>query len=339
MVVTTKHQPPGKTCRIYADHRHASIWGIIGILWSLGIWHEGKLQLALLVAAASLVLLGFRVVLVCKHHENLALLRWSVFGIPLLTRQRAKLSTATAVTIRRRMRYLFGSNYSNALKRFFPVQLQSNPVLVLQSTRDYLSSRCLAERIAQVLDLPLRDIAHGPVVTRKPGELNMPLGERMRARRKPPQQPTAYTDTRLRFNWNGNTVRVRFPAQPVLWIGYVIAIIVPVMLYVVMINSGEAWLARYFIGPIAVIIWFFSIASFFPRFMDVDARGIRVHWFVFRKTIPWQKLEEVASGFGGVYLLNDRLEYDFPFDFDTDTANEIKALLEYLAWVHAPPSG
>ncbi len=328
------------TLYFVADHNRASTFALVGVVWASLLWLIGSHTDAGVVAGIALLLLGFRIVLRCDHETDDALVRWTLFGVPLLNRRRMRLSEVKNINLRKvvRKRRFSSNTYNDAYKVTYPVQLRGDTSLTFQDKGSYPRARRVAERLAQGLNLTLRDTALGKARLRKPGELNLSLGERLRKLAQSPRMPSVPQDLPLHVVWKGRTVTVTFPAQPMFWLGYVIGVLVPVILALVFLRMGGAWLTYGVLMPMTLYIWLHLVATFIKRKMVLDERGVHIRWFIFRRNALWGQIEEVTIDAGTVCFLNDKGVKAVPYDFDREQAEYIVALINYQAWAMTPES-
>lgn len=321
-----------------ADHNRASTFALVGVVWASLLWLIGAHTDAGVVAGIALLLLGFRIVLRCDREADDALVRWTLYGIPILNRRRMRLSEVKNINLRKvvRKRRFRSNTYNDAYKVTYPVQLRGDTSLTFQDKGSYPRARRLAEQLAQGLNLTLRDTALGKARRRKPGELDLSLGELLKKEGALPSMPPPLQDSPLSVTWKGRAATIIFPAQPMFWPGYVIGVLVPVILMLVFLRMAGAWLAYGVLVPITLYIWLHLLATFMKRKMVLDEQGVHIRWFIFRRNVPWNRVEEVAIDAGTVCFINDKEVKYMPYDFDREQAEYVVALINYQALAMAP---
>jgi hypothetical protein len=319
--------------RCVRNHRVPTVLGLFMLLWALGFWADFGAGPGLAFALPALVVLGFRVV--CRADSGAAEMRvqWSLFGIPLLTRQRVPTASIRAVELRRERRRR-GSRRKSSYE-VFPVRLKGDTALTLREPGDFGKARVFAERVAEQLGLPLHDYSSGRLRKRTADELQLTLGQRLRKRGRQPPQPAPPTNARVRFRDRGARKQLMLPAQPLPWWGYLLALAIPAVLFAVFWLGGERVVAVVIVLPVALFFYVRLLASLFPARLEFDPDGVRVRALLYRKEMPFSALEEAVQSRSGIYLLSDRQRLGLPYDFtDDEEARFVIDLIEYLAWSH-----
>jgi len=107
---------------------------------------------------------------------------WTMLGLPLMKLRGAAPASVSEVVLAKELRR--GSK--GRTYHVYPVRLAGTAPLDLWEETSHAAGRRLAEQVAKALRKPLRDEALGEPVVRQPAELDLSLGERLRARRGTP---------------------------------------------------------------------------------------------------------------------------------------------------------
>ncbi|OBS07987.1 hypothetical protein [Acidihalobacter prosperus] len=331
---------PSGTCTVAARQRRTiRLLALIGLLWAAEGWREGSGLFALGTSALAILTLAFRSALRCDRARDRVAHCWTLFGLPLWVRGRTRLTSLKAVDLYGRTRSRQDTDGDVAVWTDYYTVLKGSPTLKLRATRnDYPNARRLAERLASGLDLPLRDHVLKGVRVRRPDELDLTLGERLRRAGEPPAPPASPPPPLRLLAGGGDALALRLPAQPLSWWGYLLAVAIPAFMFTI------AWFAHanllFLIASSAFTAYFAYtlLGSFFPRRLTLDARGVTVRWYLRRLHMPWQKLEEIGSTYDGIHLLGDRKHEVLPYQFDAESSAYVRNAIAYMAWRHDRPS-
>lgn len=322
---------------VSASYRNVTFVGCIGLLWALGIWHAHHAHAAAAIAIASLLLLGFRTSCRCDRVSDRVSLRWTLLGMPLYTREHMPLSSVTKIDLHHRIRKRRFTSGSNDTWEEYPVIVGGQRSLLLHAPRNYLKARRLAERLAQHLDMRLRDHAFGRVRVRSGDELDLSLGERLRRHHASLPRPELPAGSPFRLLESGpGWATLRLPAQPSEWWLYLFGTAILAILLAAFWTMGGKLPVILLVGPMSVVAMGAMISTFFPRTLMLDAKGLRLRWFIHRKRMRWNDLEEIATGHQSVHLLGDNQVITLPYEFDAGTSGYVRALIEHMARQNAP---
>lgn len=262
--------------------------------------------------------------------------RWTLLGLPVLAVDRLPLRGLEAVVIERRVRR--GSKGRDV--ETFPVTVRGEGALEAWAPGSLLEGRLLGERLARALRVPLRDLAAGRPRVRAPEELDLSLGERLRAGGAPPERAPlpAGSGIALVAAAAARTATIALPPQPVPGAWALFALAIPAALIAlawgVLPPTGAAVFS---VIPALVLAGFAAAIAAKARTVHLvvgpDAVETRGHFS--RRRIPFDRLEEVALDGPDLHLLSDEVHAVVPWDFDHDEARFVTSVVERAAWRHA----
>ena len=292
------------------------------------------------IAGATFALIGFFVFgyrqLCTINFENKSVIsKKTTFGIPLYKIKWTKLDSVKHVEVKSEYRKPLSSGGSVQKYEVFVTYLMGSNRIPVKEHRNFGRARVFSEKLAKRLNIPLVEKTTGNVVKRKPGEVDMCLGQRLRHRGKSESFPTQSNNSDIKTLSDGSDVILRFPAQPLELLGYVIMFGLPIIVSSVLWVTGHYWVIWALILPIFLIILSAGALSLFPSFLIIEKNGILIKHFYYRKRIPFSKLEDVVNSGLDILLVTDQKRTGLSYDFhNKDDANYVTSLIKYYSLQH-----
>lgn len=289
----------------------------------------------LLGAVALLILLGRHDLRVDGTAE--AAMWWTLLGLPLMKlRGAAPAAVREVVLAKEQRRGSKGRTY-----HVYPVRLDGTAPLALWEESSQPRGRRLAEQVAKALRKPLRDEALGEPVVRQPAELDLSLGERLRARGRPPAVPplSAGSGLTLTRAGEGGEAVLALPGSKPPALAAVLGLGVPVLL------GGTFFAVASGIGRFIGVAFALLFLAFFGWALLAAARTSTLTLgrdFVASRgrgrsrRIPLAKLEEVRVDGDDVVLLSDETTLTVPYDCRDEAEARFLAGVVALAAYHHP---
>ena len=168
-----------------------------------------RLLFTLVFSAVGLALIFYRRGISLDRRHRITTVWWG-FPMPLRQTPRAW-AEFTLVALTREIRKSKNSTYT-----VYPVRAigQGKP-LKFEEPQDYQAARRTAEQVAEFMGLPLHDSSSGHAVIRQPGELNEPLGHRLKRTGDPATAlPAPPAGMRSRLFQKDRSVLMEIPAPP-----------------------------------------------------------------------------------------------------------------------------
>lgn len=205
---------------------------------------------------------------------------------------------------------------------------------------DLLEARRRGERLAAEWNLPLHDESTGRFRSREPGELNLPMGVRLRREAEAPPRPQLPEGTRLRWQPGPEAV-IEFPGQRLSPLIVLFMLGVPTVILAALWLFSTSRTAPLFVplgGLFLLPVGWALAGAMRPKYVRVDATGVEVRRLGYRRTIAFAKLEEAVVTPGGIHLLSDDVEA-FVADWSDSVADLrfVAQVIEEAAYRAAPP--
>ena len=289
----------------------------------------------LLGAVALLILLGRHDFRVDGTAE--AAMWWTMLGVPLMKLRGAAPAAVREVVLSKELRR--GSK--GRTYHVYPVRLEGTAPLPLWEESSHARGRRLAEQAAKALRKPLRDEALGEPVVRQPAELDLSLGERLRARGRAPAVPPLPAGSGLtltRAGEGGETVLTLPGTRPpalAAALGLGVPLLLGAVFFAVASGVGRFIGVAFALLFLAVFAWALlaaartSTLTLGRDFVASRGRGRS-------KRIPLARLEEVRVDGDDVVLLSDEATLTIPYDCRDDAEARFLAGVVALAAYHHP---
>ncbi|MGE0489810.1 MAG: hypothetical protein AB7S38_11435 [Vulcanimicrobiota bacterium] len=211
-------------------------------------------------------------------------------------------------------RRVHGNKNSSRTTYHFCTKLQGANMLAVHESQDPLAGRRAAESVSRLTGLPLHDDSTGRLVVREPGQLDEPLIARLKAEPRPSQRCDPPEGTRLRFERAGQVLTFEMPTVDLVVLFGKVLLVAIFLGAVALLGAGlKVALVVFSILP----VMFFLVLLFTPteRALKVDMAGLALTTVSplgeRTTTIPWDELEELHPGGGGVFAISDRTRLQF----------------------------
>jgi hypothetical protein len=206
------------------------------------------------------------------------------------------------------------------------------------SGTDLLEARRRGERLAAELNLPLHDESTGRLRSREPGELDLPLGDRLRLAGDPPARPSLPPGSRLRWQ-PGTVASIEFPGQRLSPLFVLLWLAFPAFFL-----AAFWFLASPLVVAIGALLfvpfgWALVVARR-PKHVVIDGTGIEVRYLGYQRRIAFLALEESVLASGKIHLLSDDADAVIA-DWSDSLADLhfVSQVIEEAAYCAAAPRG
>lgn len=230
----------------------------------------------------------------------------------------------------------------------YHVTLVGRRDLALWPLSSFAASRAIAERLARIAGLPLREDWGGVERVRGFEDLDLTLGQRLRARgaRPAPVAPPAGSTIRVR---TGAEVELRFPAQP--FPRWNLLLLVPPLAAgaLILLLAEGRWVSA------VIPLWFWAVPGLVFYAGSRRSTSLRVGpeevvavgRFGGRASVALERVEDLAAddgardplGVRSLWLLSDRQLVRVPYDFEDEAERAfVTRLLEQASYDHPSAS-
>lgn len=290
----------------------------------------------LLLGALALLILLSRHVLRVEGTAQAAMW-WTLAGLPVMRLRGVEPPSVRQVVLTKEQRR--GSK--GRTYHVYPIRLEGTSPLDLWEERSHAAGRRLAEQVAKALRKPLRDEAAGEPVVRGPAELDLSLGERLRARGRPPAVPPLPSGSAIRLTraGEGGETVLTLPGSRPPALAALLGVGVPLIL------GGVFFAIATGLGRLIGVAFAVLFLAFFAWALAANARTSTLTLgrdFVASRgrgagrRIPLARLEEVRLDGDDVLLLSDEATLVVPYDCRDEAEARFLAGVVALAAYHHP---